>query len=177
MVKKILFVFLFVVSAVLAFMVYDSIDEKIKYDAKVEEVNLMVQNRLDTLRRIELAYKDMHGVFAGDFEKLFHFMNNEKYWKVKEVGDNDGEVVDVTRDTTFLDPKVFLFNNPSYNVEHLKMVPPSDTAQFEIFADFILQGNVPVPVYEIKDPYPFDKDGKALKIGDRNSAVTGGNWK
>lgn len=175
--KKIILPILIVLTALLCALLYNSVDSKIQYDKRVKEVEEMVKGRLDTLRKMELAYRDIHGEFAGSFEQLLKYFNEGKYYKVKEIGDNDGETVNVKRDTTFLNPKKEILGSADININHLQFVPPMDTAKFIIFADKITQSNVIVPVFEIKDPYPISKDKKALAVGSRNSPVTSGNWK
>lgn len=175
--KKILIAFLLVVCVVLGVLNYKSINDEIQYNKKVEEVALQVQGRLDTLRKMELAYRDMKGEFAGSFDKLFDFMQNGRYFKIKEVGDNDGEVANVSRDTTFMNPMEEILGSRNIDIQKYKMVPPDDTATFVIYAGSIDQNGIMVPVFEIKDPHPFDKSNKPLKVGDRRNAITNGNWK
>ncbi|HEY1047349.1 MAG TPA: hypothetical protein VGF79_12965 [Bacteroidia bacterium] len=175
--KKVLLPILIGLCLFLGVLVYKSINDRIVYLDRVKEIDAMVIGRLDTLRKMELAYRDMKGNFAGSFKELFDFMENGKYYKIKEVGDNDGEVVNVQRDTTFLDPKLEILGDANINLERFKLVPPMDTAIFKIYAGTIEQSNVIVPVFEIQDPHPFNKDIKPLKVGDKTSAVTSGNWK
>jgi hypothetical protein len=175
--KKILLPILLVVAIVLGYYFYKSIESEVEYVNQVEKVHDQVVGRLDSLGKMELAYKDVHGEYTDDFNKLFDFMVNGKYFKIKEVGESDGEVKNVVRDTTFLNPMEVVFKTKDIDISQMYLVPPLYKDTFEIFAGKINQGNVDVPVIEIKDPKPFNKNGKALKFGDRNSAVASGNWR
>jgi hypothetical protein len=175
--KKILVTLLLVFTLVMAYLSYDSVQSELDYRAKVRQIDQLVIGRLDTLRKMQLAYRDMKGKFAGSFDELFYFMKNEKYVKVKEIGENDGEVKNIKTDSLFLDPRKEILGSETINVDRFKLVPPEDTAVFILKAGTINQNNVEVPVFEISDPHPFNKKNKALKVGDMNNAVTNGNWK
>lgn len=177
--KNSLMVFLVVVASIVGYLAFNSVNKEIKYNNEVAMVNEMVIGRLDTLRKMQLMYRDINGGFAKNFDELFGFMQNGKYFKLKQVGEVDGEVFNAKIDTLYIHPIQELFgaNPDGFNIQKYKLVPPSDTAVFKINAGTILQNNVTVPVFEIEDPYPFSKVGKALRVGDMNNAVTSGNWK
>lgn len=175
--KNVLIVFLLLVSAVMGYLTYDSIDSEVDYRAKVKDIDAMVIGKLDTLRRMQLAYRDMNGHYAKTFDELFGFMKNGKFVKLKQIGDNDGEVNNARIDSVFLNPMEEILGSRDINVEKYKLVPPDDTAVFLIDAGTIMQNNVEVPVFEISDPHPFNKKIKPLKVGDMNNAITNGNWK
>src|SRR5690606_10739725 len=124
--KKILLPILSLIAVILAFFMYSSINDGIIYRDKVDVIAKKVQSRLDSLRKMELAYRDVHGEFTDDYDKLFNFMKNGKYYKIKEIGNSDGEVVNVKRDTTFLHPLEVVFGTTDVKIDHLKMVPPMD---------------------------------------------------
>lgn len=177
--KNSLMIFLVVVASIVGYLAFNSVNKEIKYNKEVAMVNEMVIGRLDTLRKMQLMYRDINGGFAKNFDELFRFMQNGKYFKLKQVGEVDGEVFNAKIDTLYIHPIKELFgaNPDGFNIQKYKLVPPSDTAVFKINAGTILQNNVTVPVFEIEDPYPFSKVGKALRVGDMNNAVTSGNWK
>lgn len=175
--KTVLVVFLLLVSAVMGYLTYNSVNSEIEYRARVKEVDKMIIGRLDTLRRMQLAYRDMNGKFAKTFDELFAYMKFGKYVKLKQVGENDGEVNTARVDSLFVNPMEEILGSSALNIELYKKVPPMDTAVFLIDAGTILQNNVEVPVFEISDPHPFNKKNKALKVGDMRNAITNGNWK
>lgn len=175
--KTVLVAFLLVLTAVLGYMTYDSIHSEIDYRNRVKQIDAMVIGKLDTLRRMQIAYRDMNDSFAGSFDELFHFMKHGKYVKLKQIGENDGEVNVAKVDSIFIHPMDEVLGSTELDLNRYKMVPPQDTAEFLIDAGFIIQANVRVPVFEISDPYPFNKKNKPLQIGDMNNAITSGNWK
>lgn len=174
--KKYLGVVFFGVSAiVLAFLLYFSVADEITKRKKIETIESLIKGRLDSLKMMQMAYKDMKGDYADNFDDLFNFMKNGKIAKLKQVGDVDGEVVNVKQDTIFVNPILELFKNENVKIDHMKFVPPYDTAKFKIASGRIIKNNVSVPVFEIEDPHPVSD--LTLKIGDINDAVTTGNWK
>lgn len=176
--KKVLTSFLIAVTLIVGYLTFDSINSEINFRKKVAEVDQLVIERLETLRKIQLAYKEVNGEYADNFDKLFNFMNNGKYFKLKTVGENDGDVNNSKTDTIFVNPKVGVLGlTQESNINYLKMIPPTDTAIFKINAGKITQNNVLVPVFEISDPHPFNKGEKPKKVGDMYNAVTTGNWK
>ncbi|MDP2176777.1 MAG: hypothetical protein Q8K70_12780 [Bacteroidota bacterium] len=177
--KKVLTIFLVLVIIVVGYNTFQSINKEISYREQVKEIDLMVIGRLDTLRKMQLAFRDVNGKYAENFDVLFDFMKNGKYIKLKQIGDNDGEVNNAQVDTLFLSPIVEILGeeNINVNINKYKFVPPMDTALFKINAGTISQNNVTVPVFEISDPHPFNKTNKPLKVGDMYNAITSGNWK
>ncbi len=174
--KKYLGVVFFGVSAiVLAFLLYFSVADEIAKRQNTEKIETMIKGRLDSLKMMQVAYKDMKGDYANNFDDLFNFMKNGKIAKLKQVGDVDGEVVNVKQDTIFVNPILELFKNENVKIDHMRFVPPYDTAKFKMASARIMKNNISVPVFEIEDPHPVGE--KALKIGDINDAVTTGNWK
>lgn len=177
--KNILMVFLLVVAGIVGYLAFNSVNKEIKYNKQVAIVNDLVIGRLDTLRKMQLMYRDINGGFAKNFDELLGFMQTGKYFKLKQVGEVDGEVFNAQIDTIYVHPieELFAVSPNGFNIQKYKFVPPSDTAVFKINAGTIMQNNVTVPVFEIEDPHPFNKSGKPLKVGDMNNAVTSGNWK
>lgn len=175
--KKILIVFLLLVSVIMGYLTYDSIDSEIDERAKVKAIDEMVIGRLDTLRKMQIAYRDMNGTYAKTFDQLFGFMRNGKFVTLKQVGENDGEVNTAKVDSLFSNPMETILGSKDIDIEMYKLVPPDNKETFVMDAGKIMQNNVEVPVFEIKDPKPYNKKIKPLKVGDMNNAITNGNWK
>ncbi len=166
------------ISLFLSYLVYDSINGEVNKRISIDKIEKSIIGRLDTLRMMQMAFKESKGQYANSFDELFNFMENGKIAKVKKEGDVDGEVVlNLKIDSLFVNPLIELFGS-KINISHLKLVPPQDTAIFKIKANKIEKNGVTVPVFEIEDPHPINqRREKALKVGDINDIVTSGNWK
>lgn len=176
MINRILIIVLLVLNGVVGFLIYRSVKDDVEYASKVFEIDFQVIERLQEVQRAQLAYKDMKGKFAGDFDSLIYFFENEKYMKIRSVGDLDQDSLSgLSIDTIYLDPKIEFFT-ADYDLNKLALVPPHDTAKFIIRADFIEKNNIKLPVFEVEDPYPFNKK-RTLKIGSMSDAIYSGNWK
>jgi hypothetical protein len=175
--KKILIVFLLIASVIMGYLTYDSIHSEIVYRERVAQIDQMVIGKLDTLRKMQMAYRDANGKYAQNFDELFSYMRNGKILKLKQVGENDGEVISLKVDSLFLNPMEEILGSKDAQVERYKLVPPDDTAIFIMDARTINQNNVDLPVFMIKDPYPFNTNIKPLQVGDLRNAITNGNWK
>lgn len=176
MTKKILIVALLILNGIVGFLIYRSVKDDIDYANKVYQIDALVIERLQEVQRAQLAYRDMKGSFADNFDTLFHFFKNEKYMKIRSIGDLDSDSTSGLRiDTVYLDPIVEFFG-AGFPIERIALVPPKDTAKFLIQAKFIDKNNIQVPVFEVVDPYPFNKN-RTLKVGSLTDAVYSGNWK
>jgi hypothetical protein len=176
MTKNILIVALLILNVIVGFLTYRSVKDDIDYANKVYEIDLQVIERLQEVQRAQLAFRDMKGYFANDFDTLFSFFRNEKYMKIRSIGDLDSDSSGGLRiDTVYLNPIVEFFGE-GFPIERIAFVPPMDTAKFLMESKFIDKNNIQVPVFEVTDPYPFNKK-RALKVGSLTDAVYSGNWK
>ncbi|MBU2921419.1 hypothetical protein KO504_08700 [Winogradskyella psychrotolerans] len=191
---------------VLGYMTFNSVYDEIKFNQlKVERYKVVIDRLID-VRDSQLAYKDVNGEFAGDFDKLIKFVENGK--------------VPITqrRDTLVLDEeRTKLFGG----VETMKTITLIDTLSFYSVKDSIFKGsdryktmmNVGVgkegakftlkagkldefPVFEVsvdkavvlndQEPYLIEKEnqvvsvdgvnGPTLKVGSMEEVFTKGNW-
>jgi hypothetical protein len=124
-----------------------------------------------------MAYRDMKGYFAGDFDSLIYQFKHGKYTKIRSIGDLDKDSSAGLRiDTLYVNPIVEVFGSEDYPIEKIALVPPDDTAKFIINAKFVTKNNIEVPVFEVVDPHPYNKE-RTLKIGSLDDAIYSGNWK
>ncbi len=182
MVNNILKIVFFVIACILGYLLYNSIAGEIRYRAEVDAVEAQVIEKLEKIREAELAFKDVRGEFTGDFDTLIHFINNGKMQITVEYGDKDDSTSVYRQEIIEVGIRDSLFKN--FNVDSIAFVPPADTAKFELLASEVIQGNVKVPVFQVRDPYPFDRQRandnhpkKALQVGSISEASYSGNWK
>jgi hypothetical protein len=182
MVNNILKVVFFLVACLLAYLLYNSIDGEIKYRKEVKQVEALVIEKLEKIRVAELMYKDAKGGFTGDFDSLINFIKNGKVQILVEYGDKDDSTSVYRKEIKEVSVRDSLFKD--YAIDSIAFVPPMDTAKFELLAGTVIQGNVEVPVFQVTDPAPFDKQRSnpnhpkpALRVGSITEASHSGNWK
>jgi hypothetical protein len=176
---------LFVLAIFLGYMVYDSVMSEIKYREDVELIESKVIDRMLMIKEGQMAFKEKRGYFTSSFDTLKHFIKTDSIYVVKQFGDpNDTTTVfkEVKIGVSLMDT---LFKD--YPVEKLDKVPNingEDTATFEMYARTITQSNVSVPVFQVTDPYPYNKQRsnpnhpkKPLRLGSLTTATYSGNWK
>ncbi|KJS05834.1 MAG: hypothetical protein VR77_07195 [Flavobacteriales bacterium BRH_c54] len=193
---KIVFVALI---AVAAYMNYDSIQSKIELEKEIKKRNKVVQERLENIRDAQIEYKKIKGEYAGDFNKLLDFLNNDSIVLVYSEGEVPDSLIGqearalelgiIVRDTTKVPVREELFKeNFDKVVKDMNIVPFSDGVEFEIAAGEIEKGKVMVKVFEVKTPYKNVYNGLDLKnegvdldayiaVGSMEEPTTNGNWK
>jgi hypothetical protein len=162
----------------LAVYTYKSVMDPIRKKALIEEKEAEVIAKLKVLRDGELAYKDVHGKFAGTFDELLGFMENGQMTTLIQDGNKDDSTTIFTSRAISYSVKDSLFKN--VDIANLKFVPGT-TTEFLIGAGEVKKNNVTVPVFEIKDPKPFNEErrekNKPLKVGSLFDVNYNGNWK
>ena len=193
---KIVFVALI---AVAAYMNYDSIQSKIELEKEIKKRNKVVQERLENIRDAQIEYKKIKGEYAGNFNKLLDFLNNDSIVLVYSEGEVPDSLIGqearalelgiIVRDTTKVPVREELFKeNFDKVVKDMNIVPFSDGVEFEIASGEIEKGKVMVKVFEVKTPYKNVYNGLDLKnegvdldayiaVGSMEEPTTNGNWK
>jgi hypothetical protein len=185
--------------AVAAYMNYDSIQSKIELEKEIKKRNKVVQTKLEKIRDAQIEYKKLKGEYAGSFNQLLDFLNNDSLIIVY----SEGEVPDsllgqearalelgiIVRDTTKVPVRQELFKEDFDKiVKDMNIVPYSDGVEFEIAAGEIEKGKVMVKVFEVKTQYKNVYNGLDLKnegvdldayiaVGSMEDPTTNGNWK
>ncbi|MFT5724878.1 MAG: hypothetical protein ACI9JN_002001 [Bacteroidia bacterium] len=182
MVNNILKGIFFLLACLLAYLLYRSVKGEIEYRAEVDRVEELVINKLEKIREAELAYKDVRGDFTHDYDSLIHFIKTGKMEILVEYGDRDDSTSVFRQEIQYVSILDSLFKD--FEVDSIAFVPPADTCKFVLLASRITQGNVDVPVFQVTDPYPYDRQRanpnhpkKALQVGSISEASYAGNWK
>lgn len=165
----------------LGYKLYRSIQDEIDFTAEIEANEEQVQIALERIRVAQTAYRDVHNKFAGSKEELINFLKEGKMEITREYGDPDDSTTNYRRiaDTVMVSEVVLL----GYNYDSLFVVPHQKDTFFTMAALVITQNKVQVPVFEVKDPVPFNPDRKEkgtkppLAVGSLVEATYGGNWK
>ena len=201
MVHRILLVVFLVISVASAYFNYRSISDRIDYLAKKQRIETQVIQRLKDIRTVQMAYKDRYEKFTPDFDTLIHFLRTDSVMEVyKETvaPDSMKEALDtldeftawemglLVRDTFYIKVEEYILENEKskkgrahkFYIDSLPFVPMrSDQLRFVMDAGTITNASGQVlPVFEVKDPDPFDPDHQLI-VGSMDEANTDGNWR
>jgi len=76
--KIVLRILLVIAIIALIYMCYESIMSPIRFDAQKKSREQAIVERLIAIRDAQIGYKNLHGVYAGSFDELKKFLNEEK---------------------------------------------------------------------------------------------------
>lgn len=189
---------LLVLSVLIGYLIWDSIESKIVLTESVAERNAVVQAKLEQIRDAQVEYKRVKGEYANSFDKLTGFLKNDSIVQVKMEGEVPDSLLGqeakalemgiIRRDTTKIPVRDILFeDNFNSIVDSLPYVPYTDGKTFAIDAGEVEKGKVTVKVFVVtaylKDIYAglqTENEGydmlDSLSIGSMVEPKTNGNW-
>jgi hypothetical protein len=162
--RTVLQVLLFVAAVALTYFIYDSIQRPITFEKERTAIYSETIEKLKDIRKAQMAFKDVHGRFTGDWDSLINFVKYDSVRMVRRIGNLTDSMVEkgiterkamqmglIIRDTIRESVLSSVFN-PQYNADALKLVPVSDTtAYFYLGATVITTGSgINVPVFEAR---------------------------
>ena len=195
--KIVVQVILLVVIIALAFFVYESIMEPVRFDKEKRVRQKAVVEKLKDIRNSQLVFKRVNGSYANEFDTLIKFIKVAEIPLVKMIPDPEDTTFTRTINDTvgYIKVSDTLFINKNYTIDQLALIPYSDGELFEIGADTIERGGVNVFVFEVKAPFTAFMKGMddqtvrniiakdedldrypGLKVGSLTEASTDGNW-
>ena len=179
-------------AAGLAFYLVNSIKFSIDEEARINEAEAKVIEKLKMIRSAQIAFQSVNGQFASEWDTLLNFIDSGNIFLIQRreetvLLDYGAEETTLYLDTlgsvTVIDS---LFSSiPNFVASNLINVPGYENIQFEIWASKIEKGGVEVDVVEVRNPKPFDPNrkesneaniNKPLRFGSRTSITTAGNW-
>ena len=179
-------------AAGLAFYLVNSIKFSIDEEARINEAEAKVIEKLKMIRSAQIAFQSVNGQFASEWDTLLNFIDSGNIFLIQRreetvLLDYGAEETTLFLDTlgsvTVIDS---LFSSiPNFVASNLINVPGYENVQFEIWASKIEKGGVEVDVVEVRNPKPFDPNrkesneaniNKPLRFGSRTSITTAGNW-
>jgi len=194
---------LWVLVAVLAYLVYNSIASKIAFEDETSRRRQIVIQSLKDVRIAQLAHKSVNGAYASTFRELMKFVKLDSFPLIKAIGTvpdtlSEDEAVKlglVSRDTSYLSVKDSIFssrylkdrNRPFY-VDSLPYVPFGGNGEvFSFEAGEIEKGKVKVKVFHVFATFAIiyfglNTDNEAidlengLGVGSMSEPSTSGNW-
>lgn len=180
---------LWVLCAVFSYQIYDSINGPISFNKTKNERYAQVINRLKTIRKAQIAHKDVKGFYANNFDSLVSFVENGIFTLIEKRDSSYLEYdrtyrIDMLREVVVVDTLGFvpvldsLFKNDnSYKI--MSQVPVEGVdAKFGLKADIISKNGYRVPVFEVKVAKKIvlhDQNEDLLKQENETVSVDGVN--
>jgi len=167
---------LFVVVIVLTYMLVESIAEPIRFEKERDRRYAQVIDRLKLIRDAQVAYREVKGQFADNWDSLMTTAREGKFKVTKVIGNPD-DSLDVLKgiqyETIYVSIKDSIFKGKS--IDSLGYIPFTDGKMFQLRAGKIKKGAVEISVFEVEDIAPFDTR-KVLRVGSMTDASLSGNW-
>ena len=202
--KALIQLILGVIILVLAFLLARSIIQPIRFNREAESRMKFTVNRLQEIKKAQIAFKDINGDFASSFDTLINFINNDSFKIRKITGSyspdemNEVEALEaglVNISETSISIKDSLFrDHPGLN--NIRYVPDISGEEFVMNAGTLeTNSGVTVDVFEVyvlyetllqgmdsrlTQNYIVEKSRSSgfpgIKLGSMTEAVTTGNW-
>ena len=162
--KLVIQLLLWIVIGFLGYLTFNAVYEPIQFDKQKEIRYQNVIDRLKDIRKAELAYKEVTGRFAGNFESLITFVDtadftitqrrdtsylDKEYQKTYGV---DKMIQDVVIDTIGTYPVKDSIFKQSDRYKNMMYVPTTDKKKFDIEAGSITKNDSKIAVFEVKVP-------------------------
>jgi hypothetical protein len=189
---------LLILSILIGYLIWDSIESKIVLTETVEVRNKVVQERLEQIRDAQVEYKKVRGEYAKSFDNLLDFLQNDSVIQVKMEGEVPDSLLGkeaialemgiISRDTTKIPVREILFvDNFQSVIDSILYIPFTENKMFTMDAGEVEKGKVKVKVFAatayLKDIYAgLDTDNEgydmadSLTIGSMLEPTTNGNW-
>lgn len=184
---------LLIIAGVIAYFIYDGIQDKIEFRKQAEARREVVQERLLHVVTAQKEFKTEKGRYAASFDELLNFIKNDSMTFIKAVGNVPDSLTEVqavergivVRDTSKV-PASSIFPN-NFAVDSLRIVPFSNGEEFKMKADVIEKNKVNVNVFEASTKLEYvykglntknenvDLDDK-IQVGSITEPITSGNW-
>lgn len=192
--KLIINLVLLAIIAGMAYLLFYSIQEPIKFNAELSQRRNAVVDKLITIRTMQEFYRDIkNGAYAPSFDSLKTVLATGEFRNIKVIGDPDDPnfLGEITYDTSYI-PAIDTIRALGINLDSLKLVPNGAGAEFSIQADTMTYQSTLVNVVEVSTPYKtfmgeyadikFAKYNSSynpnslIKFGDMNKPNLAGNW-
>jgi len=162
--KTVIQILLFIVAVVLVYFIFQSIRKPLDFEKAKDARYEATIERLKDIRKAELAYKEVNGVFTGSWDTLINFVLYDSIANVRKVGELTDSMIEaglserkairlglLIRDTVRESVLGSVFPK-GYNAKNLKYVPvPGEPTEFHLGATIIITGSgIGVPVFEAK---------------------------
>tara|TARA_Y100000813_G_scaffold123950_1_gene89001 strand:+ start:28 stop:702 length:675 start_codon:yes stop_codon:yes gene_type:complete len=187
--RKITTYVLYILSLILVFLIFKSINSPIKFNEVKNERYSKVIDRLKDIRNAQIAFKSVNGIYSNDFEELIKFIDSAEFTITQKRDSSYMEYdriyrIDMLREIIvtdtlgFVSVKDSLFaNNMDY--KNMASIPIEGVESlFTLKADVIDKNGYNVPVFEVrvsKDVILFDQNKDLLSQEKETMSVDGVN--
>ncbi len=146
---------------VLTVFIFRSIMRPEKFKMMASDRRDVVVEKLKDIRTAQIAFKNVYGKYANDFDTLIDFLKNGKVPIVAKIGVAPDSLTEaqaikaglVKRDTVLVDAFGEVFKDkPNLDIDDIQYIPYSNKRKFEIHSDIINRGNIKVPVFTVIAP-------------------------
>ena len=135
---------LFVIAIILAYFIYDGVQNKIDFRDMAQKRSEIVQNRLQEVAVAQKKFKQEKGRYAANFPELINFVKNDSLTIIKAIGNVPDSLTEVEavilgiviRDTSLV-PATSIFVD-GFAADSLKYVPFGDGNEFKIITQVFL---------------------------------------
>lgn len=184
---------LFAIAIILAYFIYDGVQNKIEFRDMAQQRNEVVQDRLENVADAQKKFKQEKGRYAANFPELLNFVNNDSLTIIKAIGNVPDSLTEVEavqlgiviRDTSLV-PATSIFED-GISIDSLKYVPFGEGEEFKIQAGVIEKNKVNVNVFEVSTTLETVYKGlktkneavkltDEIKVGSMSEPITTGNW-
>ncbi|MAH82140.1 MAG: hypothetical protein CMC21_02660 [Flavobacteriaceae bacterium] len=185
--------FLWILSIFFSYQIYNSVMGPINFN-KVRDIRYSkVINRLKEIRKAQIAYKDVNGMYSNNFDSLIKFIDQGIFTLIEKRDSSFLEYdrtyrIDMLKEVIVVDTlgtvsvKDSLFSDSDDYVNMSKIPIEGIDAEFLINADIIIKNsgsvNYNVPVFEVKiakDIILHDQNKDLLKQENETISVDGVN--
>ncbi|HSV87917.1 MAG TPA: hypothetical protein VLH61_04685 [Bacteroidales bacterium] len=192
--KSIVQIALALLIVVLAFLIYNSIMEPVRFNRESARRESLIIERLKDIRTVQLAHRTRYGHFVGDLDSLVNFVKFDSIAILRAIGNvpdtlTEAEAVRlgiVRRDTFWMPAIDTLLVHAHYPVDSLPYIPFGGGQRFTLGSGQVERGLVWLPVFEAyttPEQYlaglPFRiyyTRPEGLRVGSLVEAKTDGNW-
>ena len=180
---------LYLLSVVLVFLIFRSINAPIKFNEVKNERYTKVIERLKDIRNAQIAFKSVNGIYSNDFQELIKFVDSAEFTITQKRDSSYMEYdriyrIDMLREIIvtdtlgFVSVKDSLFAN-NLDYKDMASVPIQGIESlFSLKADIIDKNGYNVPVFEVrvpKDIVLFDQNKDLLSQEKETISVDGVN--
>jgi len=195
---KIIQVILIAIAIVLAYFIYESVMQPVRFNNEKNAREAVVVQYLKDIRSAENIYRQLNNKYTGSFDTLINFMGTAEIPVVKMVPDPTDTTYRRTINDTVGYVKVadsIFSKRPNFNYRHINIIPYSNGEKFSLKAGVIKKGGVDVNVFMVEAPFTSFLNGMdeqsvqnliatkkelkkypGLKVGSMTEPSTDGNW-
>jgi len=151
--KAVIHVVLISAILVVTYLVIESIQQPLRFNAEQKRRYEATIQRLKDIRTAQVAFRSENKRYTNNFDTLIEFLKTDSFRVVMQIGDEDDSVAVATggiiRKTILVSVLDSLFKK-NYPVDSLRFVPYTQGVEFEMDTAFLIAGNVKVNVFEVK---------------------------